>query len=113
MLLYAFTMYRYPVNLSEIQAGVLVTVLIVLEQIGFNSFQVTAIQFGTDQLQGAPKEHLSSFIFWYIFVEQIATPSMEWVNYSFYFTKNISQSYMGSVWVVITNCQPSHSHYFD
>ena len=83
------TFTRYAVKLSEMQADVLVTVLTVLEQIGFTSFQVTAIQFGTDQLQGAPKDHLSSFIFWYIFVEQIATPIMEWVNYSFYFTKTL------------------------
>ena len=76
-------------NVSEIQANVLRTVLAVLEQIGFTSFQVTAIQFGTDQLQGAPKDHLSSFVFWYIFVEQIATPIIEWVNYSLYFTKTL------------------------
>jgi hypothetical protein len=76
-------------NVSEIQASVLRTVLAVLDQIGFTSFQVTAIQFGTDQLQGAPKDHLSSFVFWYIFVEQIATPIVEWVNYSLYFTKTL------------------------
>ena len=73
-------------KVSEIPAAVLITVLSALEQIGLTSFQVTAIQFGTDQLQGAPKDHISSFICWYFFVEQIATPIIEWVNYALYFT---------------------------
>ena len=77
-------------NVSEIQADVLITVFTLLEQIGLTSFQVTAIQFGTDQLQGAPKDHLSSFVFWYVFVEQIATPIIEWVNYSLYFTETLN-----------------------
>ena len=77
-------------NVSETNADVLITVLTAFEQIGLTSFQVTAIQFGTDQLQGAPKDHISSFIFWYIFVEQIATPTIEWVNYSLYFTKTLN-----------------------
>lgn len=76
-------------NVSGTLAAILITVLTVLDQIGFASFQVTAIQFGTDQLQGAPKDHLSAFIFWYIFVEQTATPIVEWVNYSFYFTRTL------------------------
>ena len=75
------------VKVSEVQANILITVLTAFEQIGFTSFQVTAIQFGTDQLQEAPKDHLSSFVFWYIFVEQIATPITEWVNFALYFTK--------------------------
>ena len=75
------------IKVSEVQANVLITVLTALEQIGFTSFQVTAIQFGTDQLQEAPKDHLSSFIFWYFFVEQTATPIIEWVNFALFFTK--------------------------
>ena len=53
----------FTMNLSEIQAAVLISAFTILDQIGFTSFQVTAIQFGTDQLQGAPKDHLSSFVF--------------------------------------------------
>ena len=32
--------------------------------LGLSSFQVVSIQFGTDQLQGAPSDHLSAFVFW-------------------------------------------------
>ena len=83
-------------KVSVIQADILITVLTLLEQIGFTSFQVTAIQFGTDQLQGAPEDHLSSFVFWYVFVEQIATPIIELVNYSLYCTK----TFYNVVWVL-------------
>ena len=86
----------YAVSLSGIQADILVSALTVLEQIGFTSFQVTAIQFGTDQLQGAPEDHCSSFVFWYIFVEQIATPIIEWANYSLYYTK----TFYNVIWVL-------------
>ena len=37
--------------------------------IGLAMFQVTAIQFGTDQIQGASSEQLSMFIFWYFNME--------------------------------------------
>ena len=84
-------------KVSEIQADILIVALTLLEQIGFTSFQVTAIQFGTDQLQGAPNDHLSSFVFWYFFVEQIAIPIIEWVNYSLYFTKTL----YNLTWVLI------------
>ena len=47
----------------------LVAVPSVVQFIGLSAFQVTAIQFGTDQLQGAPSKHLSAFIYWYFCME--------------------------------------------
>ena len=72
-------------------SDVLVIILTIVEQVGFSTFQVTAIQFGTDQLQDAPRDQLSSFIFWYICVEQVATPIVEWVNFSLYLPKTITE----------------------
>lgn len=84
-------------KLSLVLNNVILIILTALDQIGFSSFQVTAIQFGTDQLQEAPKKHLSSFIFWYIFVEQIATPITEWVNYMLYFSRTLDTL----IWVLL------------
>ena len=43
----------------------------ILYMLGLSSFQVVSIQFGTDQLQlqGAPSDHLSAFVFWYLTIE--------------------------------------------
>ena len=43
----------------------------VVEMLADSSFHVMAIQFGIDQLQGAPSQFLSAFIFWYFMVEFI------------------------------------------
>ena len=67
---------------TMLQADIIIVILSALEQVGFTAFQVIAIQFGTDQLQGAPSEHLSSFIVWFTWVEQLATPITEWFNFS-------------------------------
>ena len=45
--------------------------LIIFYMLGLSSFQVVSIQFGTDQLQGAPSDHLSAFIFWYLMTERL------------------------------------------
>lgn len=36
---------------------------LVAQMLGFSAFQITAVQFGTDQLLGAPSVQLSAFIF--------------------------------------------------
>ena len=43
--------------------------LIIFFMLGLSSFQVVSIQFGTDQLQGAPSDHFSAFVFWYFMIE--------------------------------------------
>ena len=47
----------------------LITVPSVVQFIGLSAFQVTAVQFGIDQIQGAPSKHLSAFIYWYFCME--------------------------------------------
>ena len=39
---------------------------------GHSAFRITAIQFGIDQLQGAPSDELTAFVFWYFCMEQSA-----------------------------------------
>ena len=59
--------FSFPEWFSAVIA-VLYTVII---YIGPSAFQVTALQFGTDQLQDFPNEELSTFIFWYFWVEML------------------------------------------
>ena len=49
---------------SWMQSMIFLT-LFVIAMLGLSSFQVVAIQFGIDQLQGASSQILSAFIFWY------------------------------------------------
>ena len=58
-----------------------------MEQLGQTAFHIVAIQFGTDQLQGAPSDHLSAFIFWYIIAEILPIVMYGWVGYSLSFIK--------------------------
>ena len=52
-------------QIDEWVQSLLFLILRVVQLLGLSSFQVVAIQFGTDQLQGAPSDHLSTFVFWY------------------------------------------------
>ena len=63
----------------------LYSIVSVIQILGQSSFQVVAIQFGTDQLQGAPNDHLSAFIFWYFMAEIIPEVFCQWVVYSLSF----------------------------
>ena len=38
---------------------------------GLSAFQVTAVQFRIDQIQGAPSKHLSAFVYWYFCIELV------------------------------------------
>ena len=44
-------------------------IIFLLINIGLAAFQVNIIPFGTDQLQGAPAEELSSFVHWFFWTE--------------------------------------------
>ena len=72
--------------LSEYQFPEWLHILLVLVPsvaglLGFAAFQVTAVQFGTDQLQGAPSDHLSAFIFWYFMMEMLTKVTLLWIVY--------------------------------
>ena len=65
--------------------------------LGQSSFQVVAIQFGIDQLQGAPSDHLSAFIFWYFMAEMIPELILQLVVYSLLFIEiKPARIYLGS-----------------
>ena len=59
--------YSFP----EWFGAILAVGSIVIIYIGPSAFQVTALQFGTDQLQDCPSEDLSTFIFWYFWMEML------------------------------------------
>ena len=60
----------------------LYSILCVIEMLGESSFHVVAIQFGTDQLQGAPCDHFSTFIlFWYFIAEVVPVVVVQWIFY--------------------------------
>ena len=52
-------------------SAIIAIVYTVIIYIGPSAFQVTALQFGIDQLQDFPNEALSTFIFWYFWVEML------------------------------------------
>ena len=58
--------------------------------LGLSSFQVVSIQFGTDQLQlqGAPSDHLSAFVFWYLTIELLLAALIQWIFYLLSLSKN-------------------------
>ena len=55
--------------------------LYILYMLGLSSFQVVSIQFGTDQLQlqGAPSDHLSAFVFWYLTIKLLLAALIQWI----------------------------------
>ena len=51
---------------------------------------VQCIQFGTDQLQlqGAPSDHLSAFVFWYLTIKLLLAALIQWIFYLLSLSKN-------------------------
>jgi hypothetical protein len=70
-------MYSIPQSLDNL----IVVVPLVAQVLGFSTFQITAVQFGTDQLLGAPSEQLTAFIFWYFCMDQIPRMLLQWLLY--------------------------------
>ena len=77
-------------QIHELLQSVIILTLHVVETLGLSSFQIVAIQFGTDQLQGAPSQLLSAFIFWYFMVEMILAMLTQWILYLLSFPENKS-----------------------
>ena len=75
-------------HIAEWIWSLLFLILVVTEMLGLSSFQVVAIQFGTDQLQGAPSQFLSAFVFWYLMIEILLAMLIEWIIYFLSFSKN-------------------------
>ena len=59
----------------------LVAVPSVVQFLGLSAFQVTAIQYGIDLIQGAPGKYLSAFIYWYFCMEFLPPRVLAWVIY--------------------------------
>lgn len=62
-----FVYYDFPQWLEIL----LVTIPSTVQFIGLSAFQVTAVQFGIDQIQGAPSKHLTAFVYWYFCIELV------------------------------------------
>ena len=58
----------------------LITLLQSVQLIGAGIFQANALQFGIDQLQDTSSEQLSSFVYWYIWSQEIASELLEWLH---------------------------------
>ena len=73
--------FAHVYDLPQWLGNLIVVVPLVVQVLGFSAFQITAVQFGTDQLLGAPSEQLTAFIFWYFCMEQIPRIALHWVFY--------------------------------
>ena len=62
--------------------------LYIFFMLGLSSFHVVSIQFGTDQLQGAPSDHLSAFVFWYLMIERLLAALIQWIFYLLSLSEN-------------------------
>ena len=62
------TALKFAYDFPQWMKVFLVAVPSVIQLIGLSAFQVTAVQFGIDQIQGGPSKYLTAFIFWYIFL---------------------------------------------
>ena len=70
-----YSSYHFPQQLETL----LIAVPLVVQFFGLAAFQVTAIQYGIDQIQGAPSKHLSAFIYWYFCMELLTPTVLAWV----------------------------------
>ena len=51
-----------------------------LQLVGIGIFQASALQFGTDQLKDVSSDQLSSFIHWYIWVQEMSADIYDWLR---------------------------------
>ena len=68
-------------HFSQWLETLLIAVPSMVQFLGLAAFQVTAIQYGIDIIQGAPSKHLSAFIYWYFCMEVLTPPVLAWVIY--------------------------------
>jgi hypothetical protein len=72
-----YSLYEFPQWVQTL----LIAVPSVVQFFGLAAFQVTAIQYGIDLIQGAPSKHLSAFIYWYFCMEFMAPRVLAWIIY--------------------------------
>ena len=94
-----FSQHQLPPWLIDLLASVF-NITVVLGQA---AFQVTAIQFGTDQLQGASSEHISSFICWYFWMGIQAKLITEWIAVLIAFFVEFRQ-FITIIWSLVEVC---------
>ena len=70
--------------------ALLITILQSVQLVGTGIFQANALQFGIDQLQDASSEQYSSFMYWYIWFQEISSELYKWVDYG---ASSIASSY--------------------
>ena len=65
------TAFKFAYDFSQWLEILLVAVPSTVQFVGLSAFQVTAVQFGIDQIQGAPSKHLVAFVYWYFCIELV------------------------------------------
>ena len=68
--------------------SLLVLTLFIFYVLGLSSFQVVSLQFGTDQLQWAPSDHFSAFVFWYVMIDRLLAALIHWIFYLLSLSEN-------------------------
>ena len=62
-----------------VTSALAITILWSMQLVGAGIFQANALQFGLDQLQDASSEQHSSFVYWYIWSQEISAELYQWV----------------------------------
>ena len=68
--------------------SLLVLSLFIFYVLGLSSFQVVSLQFGTDQLQWAPSDQFSAFVFWYVMIDRLLAALIHWIFYLLSLSEN-------------------------
>ena len=65
---------------NNIYTVYLITIFQSLQLVGIGIFQASALQFGTDQLKDVSSDQLSSFVHWYIWVQEMSAEGYFWMK---------------------------------
>ena len=70
----------YVTSRAILKSTNLSTIFQSLQLVGIGIFQASALQFGTDQLKDVSSDQLSSFVHWYIWVQEMSADSYDWLS---------------------------------
>ena len=70
----------YIASTELVTSALAITILQSVQLVGVGIFQANALQFGLDQLQDASSEQHSSFVYWYIWTQEISGELYGWVK---------------------------------
>ena len=91
-------------SIASTYVVIIITVTAVLTFLGLCLFVANIIQFGTDQLQFASSEELSSFVYWFSWV--YALPNLFYSLYEYIMITTISESTSNTLVVTVASILP-------